>query len=189
MLTCNIYMLQVNLFLGSICSSLGQFVPAQVNLFQPWSTNQFVPTQVNLFLPRSICSNLGQFVSTQVNYYYYYYYYYYNYNNGNFTLLKTIKSYNLRTQVNLFLQCTQVNLFSTQVNLFFNQLRSIFFYLGQFVSAEVNLIQPRSICFLPWSILFNLGQFVSTYSRSICFNLGRFVFYLVSQFVFYLQSI
>ena len=28
---------------------------------------QFVPTQVNLFQPRSTCFNLGQFVSTQVN--------------------------------------------------------------------------------------------------------------------------
>ena len=39
------YMLQVNLFLRSICSNLGQFVSTWVNLFQP----------------RSICFNLGQF--------------------------------------------------------------------------------------------------------------------------------
>ena len=43
-----VYMLQVNLFLRSICFNLGQFVPTLVNLFQP----------------RSVCSNLGQFVST-----------------------------------------------------------------------------------------------------------------------------
>ena len=45
-----IYMLQVKSNFQSVCSNIGQFVPTQVNLFQP----------------RSICSNLGQFVSTQV---------------------------------------------------------------------------------------------------------------------------
>ena len=39
--------------------TLGQFVPTQVNLFQPRSVRfnlgQFASTQVNLFQPRSIC--------------------------------------------------------------------------------------------------------------------------------------
>ena len=113
----------------------GQFVP-QVNLF---------PTQVNLFQPRSICFNLGQFVSTQVN-----------------------------------LLSTQVNLFSTWVNLIqprsirFNLRQFAFclgqfvFYLGQFDSPQVILFQPGSICFLP-------SMSICFLPRSFCFNLGQFV--------------
>ena len=82
-------MLQVNLFLRSICfqprsvcSNLGQFVSTQVSLFQPksicfnlgqlvfylgqfvFNLGQFVSTQVNLVQPRSICflPTVGQFV-------------------------------------------------------------------------------------------------------------------------------
>ena len=48
--------------------------------------------------------------------------------------------------------------------------------LSQFVPTQVNLFQPRSICF-------NLGQFVSTQvyllqPKSICFNLGQFDFFV-----------